>query len=192
MDQVDTSGLVPPLPPLLGPYVRNRLLHINDRAPAASDVQEAMDDAIRLGSPELHVEASAYLAKVGSVHSPTLWGSDSIEIATLEWKGHVWVVYDYSDQLPCPSSRQATLQPEDGPKPDVEPRQCLVLHVAAALLLVQKSAVPSHDDVITAAQRLRDHTISAAQDAAEKLGDAPDASPGCTCSFMTLCTLATT
>ena len=178
MRAIEQSHLVPEMPPLLGTYIRNRLLHVRDRPPCKQDVQAALDDALRLGSPELLVEAESYLSKVGSAHdratlSPTDWSQGLLGHASLNWKGYSWDVYDYGDQLDCPDHRQAVLLPHDDPKTGREPRQCLVLHTAAAVLLARNAQLPEYHAVIQEASQIRDSTIRAAQAAEDALGSPP-------------------
>ena len=178
MQQVEALGLIPPVPSLLGTYLRNRLLHVEGREPDSTDVQLALEDALHKGSPELLVEAESYLSKVGShgdrvTLTSTVWTAEAPGTAALTWKDCTWDVLDYGDQLPCSDGRRAILEPQQEPQPEDEPRQCLVLHVAAALLYAVTHRLPTHAEVVQRAHLLRDETISAARAAQEVLGDAP-------------------
>ena len=178
MQQIEALGLIPPVPSLLGTYLRNRLLHVEGREPDSTDVQLALEDALHKGSPELLIEAESYLSKVGShgdrvTLTSTVWTAEAPGTAALTWKDCTWDVLDYGDQLPCLDGRRAILEPQQEPQPEDEPRQCLVLHVAAALLYAVTHRLPTHAEVVQRAHLLRDETISAARAAQEVLGDAP-------------------
>ncbi|CAE7689640.1 unnamed protein product [Symbiodinium sp. CCMP2592] len=180
MANVESSGLVPDVPPTLACYLRNRLLHVQG-PPGPQHVQQALDDAVLKGAPELAVEAEAFLAKVGDSQATratltrTSWvaSSDAPGSAQLSWGPHTWDVLDYGDTLAVPAELEGILEPRDEPQPDCEPRQCLLLHVAAACLWAQAHVCPSWSEVRAAAAPLRVELHGLACQAAEALSFEP-------------------
>ncbi|CAE7617473.1 kptA [Symbiodinium sp. CCMP2592] len=180
MASVESSGLVPDVPPTLACYLRNRLLHIQG-PPGPQHVQQALDDAVLKGAPELAVEAEAFLAKVGDSQATratltrTSWvaSSDAPGSAQLSWGPYAWDVLDYGDTLAVPAELEGILEPRDEPHPDCEPRQCLLLHVAAACLWAQAHVSPSWSEVRAAAAPLRVELHGLACQAAEALSFEP-------------------
>ncbi|CAE7766394.1 rnf213a [Symbiodinium sp. CCMP2592] len=174
-----------PYPPgLVGVYLRNRLLRLREetgRAPELEDVTHLLEEAVSLGGPELSEEA-AHLLEERGVHrkageSPLVqlsgltWNS-SIGAGTLTWKGvgH-WAMYDYQDQLP--------LSPEACERmgfADVrdEPKQCLLLHVAAAYLATPDQPLPTPEAVWALAAEWRVRWCSQARVAEDSLGPTPE------------------
>ena len=181
MQEVEKSELVPQEATLLGTYLRNRLLHAPHRPPQAQDVQQALDDALAKGCPELVVEVEEYLAKVGDSSArraqltPTVWsqGQDRPGSATLTWGDHAWEVFDYGDTLQLSAELKLSLQPSSQPHSDWEPRQCLVLHIAAALLWSRSKQLPSWSEVQTLASRMRGEFYVEADKVSEALGELP-------------------
>ena len=180
MQSVEDSGLVPDVPPTLACYLRNRLLHTPGR-PGPEDVQRALGDAVQRGAPELSVEAEAYLARVGDSRvdratvSKTVWhaGLDAPGYAELAWRAHSWDVYDFGDSLAVPEELSGKLEPLTEPHSPLEPRQCLLLRVAAACLWARAGAVPSWQEARAAAALLRTELHSQAVVAAEALSFEP-------------------
>ena len=80
-------------------------------------------------------------------------------------------VYDYGDQL---TPVLPDLLPQDCPKPDMEPRQCFYLHVAAGLLAHAESSIPSLSQVRVKASNLQRETFQMAQECLESLGPEPE------------------
>lgn len=176
MREIDGMHLVTGMGDLLSTYIRNRLLRVVG-TPQPSDVQEALDDARTKGCPELAIEAETYLSKVGSLQMcaqlpDVSWpsGSPGPGETTLTWQGYTWAVYDYGDALPCSRARAEPGEPHTA----LEPRQCLVLHLAAALHWLSSKEVPTHAEVLAASQDLRDWLIEEASAALDALGPLPD------------------
>ncbi|CAE7545999.1 unnamed protein product [Symbiodinium sp. CCMP2592] len=174
-----------PYPPgLVGVYLRNRLLRLREetgRAPELEDVTHLLEEAVSLGGPELSEEA-AHLLEERGVHrkageSPLVqlsgltWNS-SIGAGTLTWKGvgH-WAMYDYQDQLPLSSEaceRMGFAAVRD------EPKQCLLLHVAAAYLATPDQPLPTPEAVWALAAEWRVRWCSQARVAEDSLGPTPE------------------
>ncbi|CAE7226211.1 TRPT1 [Symbiodinium sp. CCMP2592] len=167
---------------LVGVYLRNRLLRLREetgRAPELEDVTHLLEEAVSLGGPELSEEAARLLEERG-IHrkageSPLVqlsgltWNST---IGTLTWKGvgH-WAMYDYQDQLPL--SSEACEQMGFAAACD-EPKQCLLLHVAAAYLATPDQPLPTPEAVWALASEWRVRWCSQARVAEDSLGPTPE------------------
>ncbi|CAE7435441.1 unnamed protein product [Symbiodinium sp. CCMP2592] len=167
MQAVDAAE--PALPHRLG----GRLLTQppSGHAPELDDVTQLLEEAVSLGGPELSEEAAHLLEERGLQLSGLTWNS-SIGAGTLTWKGvgH-WAMYDYQDQLP--------LSPEACERmgfADVrdEPKQCLLLHVAAAYLGKSGQPLPTPESVWALAAEWRVRWCSQARVAEDSLGPAPE------------------
>ncbi|CAE7671785.1 unnamed protein product [Symbiodinium sp. CCMP2592] len=157
-----------PYPPgLVGVYLRNRLLRLREetgRAPELEDVTHLLEEA------ERGVHRKAGESPLVQLSGLT-WNS-SIGAGTLTWKGvgH-WAMYDYQDQLP--------LSPEACERmgfADVrdEPKQCLLLHVAAAYLATPDQPLPTPEAVWALAAEWRVRWCSQARVAEDSLGPTPE------------------
>ena len=147
---------------LLGVYLRNRLLrHREDTGTPAQldDVTRLLEEAADRGGPELAEAAAQLLEERGHTRkagelpsvrlSPINWDA-AIGAGTLFWEGHgQWSMFDYKDQLWLDPTACQTLGFE---VTSTEPKQCLLLHVAAAYL--SKPGGPLPDEAAVQAQAL--------------------------------------
>ncbi|CAE7534726.1 TRPT1, partial [Symbiodinium sp. CCMP2592] len=149
-----------PYPPgLVGVYLRNRLLCLREETGRAAHLLEERGVHRKAGESPL-VQLSGLT-----------WNS-SIGAGTLTWKGvgH-WAMYDYQDQLPlspeaCEQMRFADVRDE--------PKQCLLLHVAAAYLATPDQPLPTPEAVWTLAAEWRVRWCSQARVAEDSLGPTPE------------------
>ena len=185
MRQVDADETkLGPFPEgLVGVYLRNRLLRQREEtgtAPALDDVTRLLEEAAALGGPELAESAANLLEtrgiprKVGERPvvrlSDIAWNS-SIGAGTLTWTGvgH-WAMFDYKDQLPVSPGFCDRLHFAPA---DSEPKQCLLLHVAAAYLSGAKAALPTEAAVHSLALAWRERWYKQACVAEDSLGPIP-------------------
>ena len=164
-------------------YLRNRLLRLREDtgAPACpEDVTRLLEEAVDRGGPEL-AEAAAQLLedkgvtrKAGEIPAVQLshinWDS-AIGAGTLSWDGHgQWSMFDYRDQLWLdPTACQALGFAEAS----AEPKQCLLLHVAAAYLSRPGSPLPAEAAVQAQALSWRLWWAAQARVAEDSLGPVP-------------------
>ena len=105
------------------------------------DVTRLLEEAADRGGPELAEAAAQLLEERGHTRkagelpsvrlSPINWDA-AIGAGTLFWEGHgQWSMFDYKDQLWLDPTACQTLGFE---ATSTEPKQCLLLHVAAAYL----------------------------------------------------------
>ena len=143
---------------------------LRDASDLGDEELSSMADAVldRLGVP-----ATAAEGKTGSTPieiGTTDWSRGFPGVAMLTWHSEEWRALDYGDKLPFgPELAEQLRQPTDA----VETRPCLLKSVAAAALLANKQQVPTHGQVLDAAQMLRTAHYWSATEAAVALGDCP-------------------
>jgi len=186
IDEVTSSGLLEPLQ-CDSEYLRSHVLARLTQARAEGQlleqgtVEQVLLEATRDGGPMLTEEAGAALdrlgAKAGSLGaeadvaiSPANWDAErEIGSGTIRVLGQEWGYLDYQDRLPLDAELATRL---GVPADTDETRQCLVLHLAAALL-----AKPGRDPTIHEARdlalKLRRSLWDQAMSAEAALGDAP-------------------
>ena len=147
MKEVDKTHLADGISNALGVYLRNRLMHLKiqdpNKALGPSDVHVVLEDARRVGPPEIAAEADSLLStrswpKVG-------FRSDGAYLTPFEWREGIgygylkygtdeWEVFDYGDRLPITESLRQLLEGSENRKGQSEIRQCLLLHCTAGCL----------------------------------------------------------
>ena len=187
MAQVENVG-IPAFPQLLGTYVRGCLLREKEQNPTcdltASHVTAALEAARDQGGPELAAQAADALStygdygKVGSTApatlSPVSWDG-LIGYGTLEWQYGTWQTIDFGDELSLPADfvpQLAGAEPNASDAP--EPKQCLLLHSCAGVLLAETGIVPEPEAVETLATSVRQRLHGQAHEAQAALGPTPD------------------
>ncbi|CAK9112089.1 Uncharacterized protein SCF082_LOCUS51984, partial [Durusdinium trenchii] len=168
---------------LVGVYLRNRLLRQREetnQAPGLDDVTQLLEEAVALGGPELAEEAARLLEARG-LHrkagespvvqlSPVTWNS-SIGAGTLTWNGvGQWAMFDYQDQLQIPPDFCDRLGFATA---ETEPKQCLLLHVAAAYLSAPGAPLPGAEAVQELAVEWRERWSCQARVVEDSLGPVP-------------------
>jgi hypothetical protein len=179
----DTSGV-------LLVFLKNRLRALAeaqpDLQPGDEQIQQLLEQAVAHGAPELAEAASKMLLqgpfsqKVGESPdvvelSSMLWAKGVGE-GSLEWAGEQWKVFYFGDTLPIPPelSEKLTGDPEPGHTAGLEPRQCLLLHVAAGIQRLRSGRLPALQKVHALAAQLRAEMLDQALEASECLGPAPE------------------
>ena len=187
MAQVENVG-IPAFPQLLGTYVRGCLLREKEQNPTcdltASHVTAALEAARDQGGPELAAQAADALStygdygKVGSTApatlSPVSWDG-LIGYGTLEWQYGTWQTIDFGDELSLPADfvpQLAGAEPNASDAP--EPKQRLLLHSCAGVLLAETGIVPEPEAVETLATSVRQRLHGQAHEAQAALGPTPD------------------
>ena len=168
---------------LLGVYLRNRLLrHREDTGTPAQldDVTRLLEEAADRGGPELAEAAAQLLEERGhtrkagelpSVRLSPINRDAAIGAGTLSWEGHgQWSMFDYKDQLWLdPTACQAL----GFQATSTEPKQCLLLHVAAAYLSKPGGPLPAEAAVQAQALSWRLWWAEQAPIAEDSLGPVP-------------------
>ena len=172
----------PPLanmPDLLTVFVRNYLLHDNTPASPQERLQACFRVAATLGGPELASQAADYLestqrlSHAGSVSAAASvgrisWDGD-IGFGTFEYDGTHWRQFDYQDRLPLSPDLQALL----GRSEPEEPKQCMLLHVAAGVLATE-GELPTLAAAQSLGQTAREAMYYAAREVEAQLGPPPE------------------
>lgn len=186
MKEVDKTHLADGISNALGVYLRNRLMHLKiqdpNKALGPSDVHVVLEDARRVGPPEIAAEADSLLStrswpKVG-------FRSDGAYLTPFEWREGIgygylkygtdeWEVFDYGDRLPITESLRQLLEGSENRKGQSEIRQCLLLHCTAGCLGAA-GATPSLSEVHEATSKVRLETAHQALGALHHLGEMPE------------------
>ncbi|CAE8697726.1 unnamed protein product [Polarella glacialis] len=155
---------------LLGVYLRNGLRQqheqFSSRPLGPEHVQLFLEEAVAHGCPEL-AEAASGMLRV----DPSKVGEDQVEIGQLvwndgvgqgpfTWRGELWKMLDFQDTLPLTALQSSQIQ---DCACELEPRQCLPLHVAAGILQVRTRCIPTLEKM-----------TQQAVEATEALGVCPD------------------
>ncbi|CAE7258866.1 unnamed protein product [Symbiodinium microadriaticum] len=166
---------------LLGVYLRNRLLRLREDtgSPAQpEDVTRLLEEAADRGGPELAEAAAQLLEERGVTRkelpavklSPINWDA-AIGAGTLSWEGQgQWSMFDYRDQLWLDTPACQALGFADA---SAEPKQCLLLHVAAAYLSKPGGPLPAESAVQAQALSWRLWWATQARVAEDSLGPVP-------------------
>ncbi|CAE7767408.1 unnamed protein product [Symbiodinium sp. CCMP2592] len=172
----------PPLsamPDLLTVFVRNYLLHHDSPASPQERLQACFQVAATLGGPELASQAAEYLDstqrlfRAGSVTAAATagrisWDGD-IGYGTFEYNGAHWRQFDYQDRLPLSPEMQALL----GRNETEEPKQCMLLHVAAGVLSTE-GELPTLAAAQLLGQAAREAMYHSAREVEAQLGPPPE------------------
>ncbi|CAE7248885.1 unnamed protein product [Symbiodinium sp. CCMP2592] len=172
----------PPLsamPDLLTVFVRNYLLHHDSPASPQERLQACFQVATTLGGPELASQAAEYLdstqrlSRAGSVTAAATvgrisWDGD-IGFGTFEYNGAHWRQFDYQDRLPLSPEMQALL----GRNETEEPKQCMLLHVAAGVLSTE-GELPTLAAAQLLGQAAREAMYHSAREVEAQLGPPPE------------------
>ncbi|CAE7233656.1 unnamed protein product [Symbiodinium sp. CCMP2592] len=172
----------PPLsamPDLLTVFVRNYLLHHDSPASPQERLQACFQVATTLGGPELASQAAEYLdstqrlSRAGSVTAAATvgrisWDGD-IGYGTFEYNGAHWRQFDYQDRLPLSPEMQALL----GRNETEEPKQCMLLHVAAGVLSTE-GELPTLAAAQLLGQAAREAMYHSAREVEAQLGPTPE------------------
>ena len=187
MTQVESVG-IPAFPQLLGTYVRGCLLREKEQNPTCdltvSHVTAALEAARDQGGPELAAQAADALSsygdygKVGStapaILSPVSWDG-LIGYGTLEWQYGTWQTIDFGDELLLPADFLSQIVGAAQTSSDApEPKQCLLLHSCAGVLLAETGIVPTPEAVEKLATSVRQRLHGQAHEAQAALGPTPD------------------
>ena len=164
-------------------HVMARVVNSLDSASPCT-VQQALQDAVSLGCPQLEEEAIKFVApddKVGSAGqpeamvSPPSWDEHGVGTGYVVITDQRWSFVDYQDTLgnSCPAA--AALWDRLGLRPDQrEKRQCLSLSVGAGIAYQQGAGqLPTVSRVHSAAILVRTCLWDGGLEAASALGDAP-------------------
>jgi hypothetical protein len=166
----------------LNSHLRGRALNAA-MAGSPVDLTDYLENAVRHGNLELVAEATKFLDATTSragvlggepevVTSAPVWDKvTQVARGTVTVGHHLWRYVDYRDKLPRGSD--GLLEEVFNQDDMLEERQCLCLHIGAALLLCQTGCEPSWGDVQAKAAVIREHLWMCACDARAALGDAP-------------------
>ena len=181
LEQLGTFGRVANGSAHLQSYVRARVLNASLNTGECT-LEEALQDAVKLGTPTLAEEASELLEswdlKAGGmgddpavVIGPVAWdGQGILGRGTVTVYGRPWSYLDFRDRLvPTPEVGRG-LGLQEGQE---EERQCLSLGVAGALLWFTPTEDPLVEEVQELERSLRSDVWEGACEARAALGDAP-------------------
>ena len=185
MAEIDKTELANGIGGVLGVYLRNRLLQAKEADPqmvlGTHHVREYLEEARRDGTPEVAAEADSILGnrvwpKVGYkadlAHLTRFQWQEGIGRAQLLYEGTSWDVLDFGDKLPVPADLVPLMSDDSSQAPDVEIRQCLLLHCTAGCLAAKYGARDLTLNLVqNATQAVRVETARQAVAAEEHLGE---------------------